>query len=534
MAVSENRKFTMAQILTILDNAVGKKLGEVDSSNQFSRTIDCDKITGIAGDVVEQSVLGYNRDNNQESDIEIDGVLHEVKTTGLQVPKSLYLKSLSKTGTEYNALLNAKEGISITNVTLTPSIEYDFLTSHFYEKVLRLLIVFYEYKSQQTVHAAKYAEFPIVDYTFNKFSERNLTRLCKDWEIVRDFLAPIYAESDDKEQIFQKLSGFTHQLRDKLSLIELSPSFKHSKNEKGELDYQKPRYRLKQPFVNTLVQKHFATKASSHYLLRDSFTSMAELDGRCHNLSLRYAGMTLKELKKVLRVKGNVTDKNFGAKCILKMFGTNAKRLNMIEDFIEVGIIAKTVTLTPKGGRTEDTKMFHVNLLDWAEEDEFEESQIYEYFAQHNFLCPIFAEHGDTKRKKKTSKRLQSVENKRVKEEIAKTTFEGFKRFVLSEDYIQTQIKKTWLDTRNLINNSQLRFEYTLDKDGNRIVNKSGSYKGAPNLPKSSEYHVFFRGSAVDSSEKVKIEINGVDMLPQYVWLKGTCIVDYLRKLKYL
>ena len=43
----------------------------------------------------------------------------------------------------------AKEGISITGVTFEPTIQTDFMTSHFWEKSKRLLIVFYEYKSYE-------------------------------------------------------------------------------------------------------------------------------------------------------------------------------------------------------------------------------------------------------------------------------------------------------------------------------------------------------------------------------------------------
>ena len=57
MAVTDDRKFTKAQIYDILENAKGKTLGEVDKSRQFDRTKESEKITGIAGDVIEQSVF---------------------------------------------------------------------------------------------------------------------------------------------------------------------------------------------------------------------------------------------------------------------------------------------------------------------------------------------------------------------------------------------------------------------------------------------------------------------------------------------
>ena len=81
MAVSDDRKYTKEFVYNLLEGVKGKTLGEVDKSNQFARTQNSEKITGIAGDVIEQSVFGYERDSKQECDIEIDGVLTELKTT---------------------------------------------------------------------------------------------------------------------------------------------------------------------------------------------------------------------------------------------------------------------------------------------------------------------------------------------------------------------------------------------------------------------------------------------------------------------
>lgn len=69
MAVSDDRKYTKAFIHALLEGVKGKTLGEVDKSNQFARTEKSEKITGIAGDVIEQSVFGYERDSKQECDI---------------------------------------------------------------------------------------------------------------------------------------------------------------------------------------------------------------------------------------------------------------------------------------------------------------------------------------------------------------------------------------------------------------------------------------------------------------------------------
>lgn len=546
MAVTEDRKFTKAQVLEILTGAVGKTLGEVDKSNQFARTVKSEKITGIAGDIIEQSVFGYARDSKQECDIEIDGVLTELKTTGVRVPKKDLSKVKGKEGDAYNAFFAAKEGISITGVTFEPTIQTDFKTSHFWEKLEHLLIVFYEYKSYKAVPASAYKNFPVVDYCYNTFSAEEYEKLRNDWELVRNYLQKVYNEFSSSDKRNEELVGFTHVLRPDLLLIELVPAFK--KNSTGT--YQKPRYRLKKTFIDYIVKGHFK-KTRKHLEInlnnpnkkykerkgsgfRTPFGSFVELDARCHDLNVRYKGHTLKQLKDELGVETSISTKDFTSKCILNMFDADCNRLNQISDFVKSGIICKTITIKPDGKRTEDMKLQHIDFEEWTQEDiEFKDSDVFVYFWEHCFLCPVFCERGDmSKRRKKETKEQYKA---RIDMEAQKTTFEGFKRFSFSEEFIDNNVKKMWEKSRELIMNKRLVWEYELDGAGNKKKNKSGSYKGAPNLPKSKDYIVFFRGGESDSREEARSEIvNDVHMLPQFFWLKGSYIANKLKTVEYL
>ena len=531
MAVSEDRKYTKDFVHKLLEGVKGKTLGEVDFSNQFARTKKSEKITGIAGDVIEQSVFRYERDSKQECDIEIDGVLTELKTTGVRVPKSDLPKVENKVGDDYNVYLGAKEGISITGVTFEPTIQTDFNTSHFWEKSEHMLIVFYEYKSYESVPASSYADFKIVDYCYNTFSEEERAKLCKDWEIVRDYLQGIYTKYKDIAKINEQLVGFTHVLRPSLLLIELVPGFK----KKSMGSYQKPRYRLKQTFVDYIVRGHFnKSRVNTEISLKESFSSFAQLDARCHSISAKYKGKTFAELKEELGVESEILNKSFGALCVLKMFDANCKKLNQISDFTKVGIIAKTITITPAGTRTEDMKLRHIDFEEWADKGrDFLDSDVYSYFCEHSFLCPIFCERGDMRKRKKGEPKDDY--NKRQEEESSKTTFEGFKRFAFDDDFIEHEVKRTWDDSRKLIHQKTLKWEYLYDKAGKKRRNNSGSYVGSPNFPKCADYNVFFRGGAVDSRNKAKTEeVNDIKMLPQFLWLKGSYIADKLKSIEYL
>ncbi len=79
--------FRRDELENILDSVIGKTLGEVDTKKVFNMTLEKPKITGIAGKVMEESVLGYKSDNKQEADLIVDGIETEFKTTGLKRTK---------------------------------------------------------------------------------------------------------------------------------------------------------------------------------------------------------------------------------------------------------------------------------------------------------------------------------------------------------------------------------------------------------------------------------------------------------------
>ena len=82
-----SRIFTSAQIDRILKEVIGKTLLQVDKAGIFQQHAGSEKVTGIAGHIIEASVLGCKIDSKQEADILIDEIPHEVKTTGMVKPK---------------------------------------------------------------------------------------------------------------------------------------------------------------------------------------------------------------------------------------------------------------------------------------------------------------------------------------------------------------------------------------------------------------------------------------------------------------
>ncbi|MEY8349963.1 MutH/Sau3AI family endonuclease [Bacillus cereus] len=486
-------KFKRKELDRILSDAVGKTLGDVDVNNVFAKTLTSPKITGIAGDVVEQSILGYPADSDKNPDLIVDGIDTELKTTGIREAKR-----------KSDFIYEAKEPMSITAVSPQSITNEDFETSSFWHKLEHLLLVYYHYDSPETVQAAEYANFFIKGYHFHEFSEEDKKILKNDWLIVRDFIQHLKDTYEDPKAEYPRISS---ELRKNLMLIDTAPKYPNP-----------PRFRLKRTTVSTIVQKHFGIDFEE---LDETYSTFNELDDELHRLTQKYKDKTVQELIDELDIdvklnaKGDVS-KSVTEQILIKMFGGEATKLGKIDLFSKIGIIPKSVVQTKKGSRTEDMKLFQIDFEEWTDLNiPFEESFVYSYFNGQQFLCIMFEE---------PSSKAKLLDNK----------FIGFKRLVIDEHILENDIRIVWEEIRDLVNNNELKEEPILDKEGiQRITPKTKLPMTAPNFPKSKNHDFFVRGSGTDASKK-PFELNGISMYAQYLWMKGSIVVSMLKNIDFI
>lgn len=476
--------YTKKEIDALLGAAVGKTLGEVDSKGVFLRAEKNPKITGIAGDVIEQSVLGYPANSDSDPDLDVDGTLVELKTTGLR---------------KKSEGIEAKEPMSITAVRIGAiQKEEEFEKSHFWLKCRNLLIVFYLYDSKDTVDALGYRDFPIMDYCFNEFSDDDKDTLRNDWTIVRDFLRELDTLPCPENE-YPRLSS---ELRDRLALIDTAPKYPHP-----------PRFRLKRTFVTTLYRNSQKRKGKKDGSLDESIDSYAELDAKCRSVRMRFGGMSLSQIAVELGISIKLA-KNNSEQIVSRMMGGKAKKMSGIELFQKFGISCKTIVLTEKGGRTEDMKLFPLDLDEIQDaEVSFEDSSFFDYFWNHQLLAAVFQEPYD-------------------KCPYGEIVFRGFKRMTMPEDFIDGEAQNLFMDIRSLIFEGRLRDEVVYKKDGTPRINPNGTVSTAPNFPKSKDGNLFIRGGGTDSLDK-PVVVNGIHMYRQSVWCKGVYIVSQLEGKEY-
>lgn len=486
--VDSSRIFTSKQIEDLLGAAKGKTLLQVDGAKLFERYAKISKVTGIAGQIVEASILHCKLDSKQEADILIDGIPYEIKTTGMIKPK--------KGDSPYS--YECKEPVSVTAVSISKIVNEEFEDSNFWHKLAHMLWVYYFYNSPITVKLDGYKNFPILGFQKYEFNEKDRTLLKQDWILVHDFLVLIHKEYHTQKAREEQYPRLSHELRGQLMLIDTAPKFPNN-----------PRFRLKRAFATVIADKLFSKKKFE--VLKESFNKYADLDRKCELLSEKYKGKSFARIALELGMKSNLDAKNFAEPVVVQMFGGHVKKLNDIEDFAKLGIIAKSVPFRSDGKGKEDMKLFLPNLEDWTRETNFEESTIYEYFTGHHFLFIMYKYVDDSK-------------------DPDKIVFEGFKRIYFKEDFIEDNVKRLWDDIRDLIMNNKLQIVRSVDKNGNEIKNNSGSYMEAPNFPKKATHKVFVRGGATSSDEKYKtLEINGLKMIPQNIWLDRNAVQELIK-----
>lgn len=297
--------FSKKYLDSVFENAVGKTLGELDTNNIFARTAIHPKITGIAGDVFEQSILGYPADSYQSPDLIVDEKEVELKTTGLRKSKK---KSLGK--------YEAKEPMSITAVSPERITNEVFESSNFWHKLERMLLVYYLYDSEVTVPASEYSKFPLVGYDFHEFNDLDKETLKNDWTIVRDFISDLQKLHETPQNYYPDISS---ELRSKLMLIDTAPKWPN-----------RPRFRLKRATVTTMVQKYFGKKFEE---LDQDINTFYELDENLRRYTQLYRGKTIEELLHILNIpvrlnkKNQDVSKSVTEQIVTRMFGAKSKKL---------------------------------------------------------------------------------------------------------------------------------------------------------------------------------------------------------------
>lgn len=482
-----NHSFTEQDIRKRFGGIVGHTVAEVDTAGILAAS-SASRNKGRIGAIIEQSVLGYPADSDRRPDIVIDGRPWEVKATGLIEG--------ARGG------WRAKEPMSITAVAPEGIVAESFATSAFWHKAERLLDIYYLYVRPGKGVAVEYAGFEFKGYDLHTWRELDRCRLEADWTVVREFVRTALKGDIDNEM--PNLSTLDNP---QLLYLDTSPKWPN-----------RPRFRLKASLVTQMARERLD---DGMCMIPDQgeLSSMNALKVHLHEIGETYAGQTLEELAEPfglpIKTKTGRENKSLAEQVVVRLFTGHAGKISQVPLFAKAGLVFKTMTLTPTGGRTEDMK-----LNPSIDFDELCDPSV--EFEDSSFAAPFI-----------DSTMVVAVLEEQYRDcPLCRCRLMGFK--VLWLGIYLDAARALWDGMRDLDFSGRLDDAPILMRDGApRVTPKTGIPMTAPNWPKSRDGILFVRGTDTDANDK-PVTVNGIHMYRQNVWIKGKELVSQLGKDLYL
>lgn len=419
----KNKYKNIEEILEKTEKAMGKKIkefiAEEDSVSYNAK--------GDIGNIIETGLFGLKLNNEQAPDFEYLGV--ELKTTGY---KWVYNETK----------VSAKERLVITMIDYFNDINKDFYDTHLYDKIEKLLIIFYEYSKNKD----KY-EFPLTNYYFYEFDnipEKDKLIIIKDWE-----------------KIMQKIKeGKAHELSEGDTMyLGACPKGADSKSLRPQpfnsILAMSRAYSLKTTYMTYFLRSKVFNKIESREsLIKDlNLIRNYSIEKIIDDLFLPFKNKTLDEIDILINKKiPRKSNKQLMKSYLSKMMKISESNYEHIEEFQKANIQIKTVTIEHNNKLKESMSFPSMDFIKVSNET-WNNSELKEFFETTKFLFAVF-------------KKNKNNKNKNYK-------FLGAFLWNMPNKTIECNIKEVWEKTNHVLNNN---IEIRVKK--NRVYN---------NFPKSTE-----------------------------------------------
>jgi len=249
-------------------------------------------------------------------------------------------------------------------------------------------------------------------------------------------------------------------------------------------------YSLKSSYMTQILNIYIFGDAQSERIIKDP----AELqEGKFEDYLRRklspYFGMTQAELKTHFAVESSA--KNLNEVLLSKMLGIQGK-IAYTEEFQKAGIVPKTIRVRKNGTIKENMSFPTFDFIELSQEEEWEESNLYNYLAPTKFLFIIFQEN-----------------------EEGELVFERVKLWNIPNRDLE-EVRRVWERTVQTI-----REGVVLEQTSRGVTN---------NLPKQSESVVaHVRPHGRDGNDRLPLP-DGRMMTKQCFWLNNAYIADQIKE----
>lgn len=457
------------------DNFQGEELAEK------VKYYDNPRSKGGLGNLLEEFYFYYQPNSDSEPDFAEAGT--ELKVTPYEITKTKKVR--------------AGERLVIGMISNQEPIEQDFYKSHLLYKMQIMLLVLYlrEKGNPRTSFSIDYVKL------FSILSEEcreDLAIIKEDYKVITDKI----------------VSGKAHELSEGDTKY-LGACTKGSTAKKSlQPQYYNPDVPAKRRAFS--LKQGYMTYVINHYVLNDIETydsiftaeelEHTDFDTEIVNKINKFVGQSEESLYKHFNLKGSNKRKNNSAVC--RMLGVKTDR---VAEFEKANIKIKTIRVKKNGMPRESMSFPAMVIKDFVEED-FEDSEVYNYFSETRFLFVVFRE-----------------------QENGKYILTGVKFWNMPIIELETTGKDEWEEYKNKFKRG-VNFTKKEQKNGVVIENDLPGQKDTkifhlrPHASKSA-YVIkslnYEKGSESDMDELP----NGDKMTKQCFWLNKSYVADILKEI---
>lgn len=436
---------TKEAILKRAQEIKGIPLRDIDTTGRLATG------KGAIGTVIEESWFGYSPNSESEPDFPEAGV--ELKVTP-------YIRGRNG--------IRAKERLVCNIINYMAEYDKTFDTSAFWHKCKTMLLMSYEHLADRPK-----GDFRIDEAILFSFPEEDLIIIEHDWETI----------------INKARAGKAHEISegDTLYLAACTKGANASSVRPQPFSpvmAKQRAYSLKSSYMTQVLNKYIFGDVQNPRIIRHwSFLQNCTFEDYIIRKVSEFYGRTQQELKAFFGVESNA--KSLNEILLARMLNVSG-RIAYTEEFQKAGIIPKTIRVQYDGSIRESMSFPTFDFIELSREDDWEESDLYNYLAPTKFMFVIFQQRAD-----------------------GQYVFDRVMFWNIPNEDLE-QVRLVWERTVHII------------REGVQLIPTARGISN--NLPKKTENPVaHVRPHGIDASDKLPLP-DGRMMTKQCFWLNNTYV----------
>lgn len=412
---------------------------------------------GAIGTVIEESWFGYSPNSESEPDFPEAGV--ELKVTP-------YIRGRNG--------IRAKERLVCNIINYMEEYDKTFDTSAFWHKCNTMLLMSYEHLADRPK-----GDFRIDEAILFSFPEEDLIIIEHDWEtIINKVRAGKAHEISEGDTLY--LAACTKGAN--ASSVRPQPFSPVMAKQRA--------YSLKSSYMTQILNKYIFGNVQNPRIIRHwSFLQHCTFEDYIIRKVSEFYGRTQQELKAFFGVESNA--KSLNEILLARMLNVSG-RIAYTEEFQKAGIIPKTIRVQYDGSIRESMSFPTFDFIELSREDDWEESDLYNYLAPTKFMFVIFQQRAD-----------------------GQYVFDRVMFWNIPNEDLE-QVRLVWERTVYII------------REGVQLIPTARGISN--NLPKKTENPVaHVRPHGIDASDKLPLP-DGRMMTKQCFWLNNTYIAEQIAR----